>query len=41
MSAFEDPNGALRAMAYPDNHQGYGRVQLDQVRFDFLFDLLP
>ena len=31
MAAFEDANGILRAMAYPDNHQGYGRVQLDQV----------
>jgi len=41
MSAYEDPKGALRAMAYPDNHQGYGRVQLDQVCSSFFFKTLP
>lgn len=35
MAAYEDANGALRAMAYPDNHQGYGRMQLDQVGLSF------
>ncbi len=31
MTAYEDPSGKLRSIAYPDNHQGYGRIQLDQV----------
>jgi hypothetical protein len=31
MTAYEDPTGKLRTIAYPDNHQGYGRIQLDQV----------
>ena len=31
MTAYEDPTGKLRSIAYPDNHQGYGRIQLDQV----------
>jgi len=27
---YEDQNGNLYSFSYPDNHQGYGRVQLDQ-----------
>jgi len=31
MKAYEDAQGTLHSVRYPDHHQGYGRIELDQV----------
>jgi len=41
MTSFEDAQGVLHSVTYPDNHQGYGRMELDEVLdFDNRFTMM-